>query len=114
MLRSSLPAFLVSATTALVVWALSPLLTGFKEPWDASGIYYSISLLLAGVVSGVIIANSLLAHYVGSIFGQLLYAIVFLPIEPLGIVGLFFVVIWSLLFLVGSYIGLLVRTRAMP
>lgn len=76
MARSSLLTFLVSAATAFAVWALSPLVTGFKEPWDAPGIYYYVALLLAGIVS-----------------------------------GLFFLGMWSLLFLGGAHVGSLGRTR---
>ncbi len=113
MILSALPAFLVASATAFAVWALSPWLTGYKEPWDAPSFYYPGGLLLAGMVSGVITAKFLWAHYLGSIFGQFLYELLFLPIGSLAIVGFFFLVVWSLLFLGGAYIGSLVRTRAM-
>ena len=98
--------------TAFVVWALSPWLTGYKEPWDAPGLYYYVALLVAGVVSGFIAAKPLWAHYVGSVFGQFLYGLLFLPMGPLAIVGLLFLALWSLLFLGGAYIGSRIRARA--
>jgi hypothetical protein len=110
---SSVLTLLIAAATAFAVWALSPWFTAFKEPWDAPGLYYSAALLLAGMLSGVIKAKPLWAHYLGSIFGQLLYAMVFLPSGPLAVVGLLFLALWSLLFLAGAYLDALVRTRAL-
>ena len=110
--RSSLLAFLVASATAFVVWALSPWFTGYKEPWDAPGVYYYVALLLAGVVSGLTAAKPLWAHYVGSIFGQFLYGLLFLPLGPLAVVGFLFLVMWSLLFLVGAYLGSRIRSGA--
>ena len=113
MLQSALPTFLVASATAFAIWALSPWLTGYKEPWDAPNFYYPIALLLAGMVSGIITAKFLWAHYLGSIFGQFFYELLFLPMGPFAIVGLLFLVVWSLLFLGGAYVGFLMRTRAM-
>ena len=110
---STVLTFLIASAAAFAVWALSPWFTGFKEPWDAPGFYYSAALLLAGMLSGVINAKPLWAHYLGSIFGQLFYAVVFLPFGPLAVVGLLFLALWSLLFLAGAYLGALVRTRAL-
>ena len=106
-------AFFLASATAFAIWALSPWLTGYKEPWDALGVYYYVALLLAGAVSGLITAKPLWAHYVGSIFGQLLFALLFLPIGPLAVIGLLFLMMWSLLFLVGAYLGSRMRTRVM-
>lgn len=106
-------AFLVASATAFAVWALSPGLTGFEEPWDAPGVYYYVALLVAGAVSGLVTAKPLWALYVGSIFGQLLFGLMFLPIGPLAVIGLLFLFIWSLLFLVGAYFGSRMRTRVM-
>ncbi len=113
MLRSSLPAFLVASATAIAVWALSPWLTRHKEPWDAPGIYYYVALFAAGTVSGLITGKPLWAHYLGSVFGQFLYGLLFLQLGPLAAVGLLFLVLWSLVFLAGAYIGYRVRTRAL-
>lgn len=109
MYRSSLLAFLVASATAFAVWALSPWLTGHQEPWDAPGFYYFLALLAAGNVSGVITGKPLWAHYMGSIFGQLVYGLLFLPLGPLAAVGLLFLVLWSLLFLAGAYVGARLR-----
>ena len=109
---STVLTFLIASATAFAVWALSPWFTGHKEPWDAPGVYYYAALLIAGMLSGLINAKPLWAHYLGSIFGQLFYAVVFLPFGPLAVVGLLFLALWSLLFLAGAYLGALVRARA--
>lgn len=101
--------FLLASATAAVVWALSPWFTGHKEPWDAPGVYYAAALLLAGMLSGLINSRPLWAHFLGAIFGQVLYAVVFLPLGPLAAVGLLFLALWSLLFLAGAYLGRLGR-----
>jgi hypothetical protein len=113
MLRSASFSFLVASATTFAVWALSPWLTGYNEPWDAPGIYYYVALLAAGAVSGLLTGKPLWAQYVGSIFGQLLYGLLFLPLGPLAAAGLLFLVLWSLIFLAGAYIGARMRTRAM-
>lgn len=110
MLRSSLPAFLTASAAAFVVWALSPSLTGFQEPWDAPGVYYYAALFVAGTVSGFIADKPLWAHYVGSIFGQFLYGLLFLTMGPLAAVGLVFLVVWSVIFLGGAYLGARLRS----
>lgn len=110
MRRPSLLAFLIAFTTGFTVWALSPWLTGYKEPWDAPGVYYYAALLLAGMLSGLVIAKPLWAHYTGCIFGQLVYALVFLSLGPLAAVGLLFLIIWSLIFLCGVFLGSRVHT----
>ena len=110
MLRSSLLSFLAASATAFAVWALSPWLTGHIEPWDAPGPYYYVALLMAGMVSGFIAPKQLWAHYAGSIFGQLLFELLFLSPGPLAVVGILFLVLWSFIFLGGAYVGS--RTRS--
>ncbi len=109
MRRSSLLAFLVASAAAFIVWALSPWFTGYPEPWDATGIYYYVALLALGTASGLIAGKPLWAQYVGGVFGQLLYGLLFLPLGPLAAVGLLFLAMWSLLFLAGAYVGSRVR-----
>ena len=110
MTSSSLHAFLIASATSFAVWVLSPWLTGYQEPWDAPGVYYYVALLLAGMVSGFVTAKPLWAHYVGSILGQLVYGLVFLPLGPLAVVGMLFLMLWSFIFLSGAYLGSRVRT----
>lgn len=107
-------AFVVASAASFAVWALSPWLTGYNEPWDAPGAYYYVALLLAGAVSGFFTAKPPhrqgWAQYAGGVFGQVLYGLFFLPMGPLAAVGLIFLGLWSLLFLAGAYGGALLRS----
>jgi len=109
--RSPVVAFPLAALTGAFVWALSPWLTGHTEPWDASGVYYSAALIAAGLVTGLIVPAPLWVLYAGSVFGQFLYLWLFLPSGPLLAVGLIFLLLWSLLFLGGTYLAARIRNR---
>lgn len=106
-----LQALLIATLAGAGIWALSPWLSGQAEPWDAGGLYYSGTLFVAGVLSGFIVPRPLWALYLGVVFGQALYLLVFLPPSPLLAVGVAFLLIWSLLFLAGAYGGARLRTR---
>ncbi|WP_312255835.1 hypothetical protein [Stutzerimonas nitrititolerans] len=110
MSRSWVLPFLIAALAGAAIWALSPLITGQAEPWDA-GLYYSGALLAAGLLSGVAVPKPLWAHYLGGIAGQALYLLLFLPSSPLMAVGLVFLLVWSLLLLGGACAGARVRMR---
>jgi hypothetical protein len=66
------------------VWALSPALTGHREPWDTTRHYYTLGLIVAG---------------------QLLYALTFLESGPLWLVGLVFMWIYGFGISRGSAVG---------
>lgn len=107
--RGPLPAFALSALIGTAIWALSTWTTGTLEPWDAEGFYYVGSLAAGGVISGLANPRPLWAHYAGSVLGQLLYALVFLPVGPLIVLGVGFLLAFSALFLVGAFIGATLR-----
>lgn len=109
--RSLIIPFLVAALAGAVVWALAPMATGHAEPWDAGGLYYPAALLLAGLLAGFVIPGPLWMLYVGGVAGQFLYMILFLPAGPLIVVGVAFLLLWSLLLLGGAYAGSRLRRR---
>lgn len=109
--RSSILSFLLAALAGAAIWALSSLFTGHAEPWDAGGTYYPAALFLAGLLSGLLAAKPLWVLYLGSIVGQAMYMLLFLPSGPLMVVGLAFLALWSLLFIGGAYVGSRVRSR---
>lgn len=49
--------------------------------------------------------------YLGGLVGKALYLLLFLPPSPLMAVGLVFLLVWSLLLLVGACAGARIRTR---
>jgi hypothetical protein len=84
-------------------------LSGHAEPWDAEGAYYPASLLLAGLLSGFIRPQYFWVHYLGVIFGQLTFMLLFVPGGPLIIVGIAFLAVYSLITLAGAAAGVGVR-----
>ena len=104
-------AIAVSALLSGAVWALSPWLVGHLEPWDADGPFYPLALLVAGVVAGLLIPGPLWAHYLGACIGQFAYEMLFLDVGPLLVLGLAFLLAYSVVFLLGAAIGGYGRAR---
>lgn len=111
--RSRAFAFLIAAFAGAAIWALSPWLTGHAEPWDAGGVYYTAALIGTGLLTGLIVPKPLWALYTGGVFGQFMYLLL-LPSGPLIAVGLVFLLLWSLLFPGGAYLGARVRSSRRP
>jgi hypothetical protein len=105
---------LLSATAAAMVWALSPWVTGQWEPWDANGVYYPAALLVGGALVGLLSPRPLWAHYLGAFVGQLGYELVALRAGPLFVLGMVFLLGYTMVFLVGAAIAGLVRRRLAP
>jgi len=109
--RSVLRSLLLAALAGAAIWGLSPLVTGHVEPWDAGGLYYTLALALGGGLCGSVTPKPLWPLYIGCVAGQILYLLGWLPTGPLLPVGLMFVLLWSLVFLVSAYVGSRARTR---
>jgi hypothetical protein len=92
----------VSVVAGASIWALSPWLVGYPEPWDADGQFYVLALLFAGSVSGWLSPRPLWAQYFGAFVGQLGYEVIFLRVGPLFILGAAFLLGYSLIFLVAA------------
>lgn len=95
--------FSIAMPAGAAIWALSPLVGGHAEPWDG-GLYYSAALILAGLVATLVAPGPLWALYIGCIAGQVLFVLMALPLEPLLLVGLGFLLAWSLLFLASAWL----------
>jgi hypothetical protein len=111
MKRRAALAFVVAAVLSGSIWALSPLLAGDAEPWDSDGPYYAAALVLAGAASGAAVPRSLWAHYLGAVAGQLGYELLFLPGGPLLLVGVLFLLVYSILFLAAAAFAAYLRVR---
>lgn len=99
----------LSALAGAAIWALAPLLTGQQEPWDSDGVYYPVSLFAAGIVLGMIGPRVIWAHAIGIVLGQFLYMLIFLPLGPLMILGVVFLIGYSLFTLGGAGLGAAIR-----
>ncbi|OGI68757.1 MAG: hypothetical protein A2W18_14435 [Candidatus Muproteobacteria bacterium RBG_16_60_9] len=106
--------FLVAVVASALIWALSPLLAGHAEPWDADGPYYIGALLVAGLIAGVVAPKSPWAHYLGSVVGQLGYELLFLDIGPLILLGGVFLLGFSLIFFVAAVAAAYTRNKVWP
>jgi hypothetical protein len=93
------------------IWALSPSITGHKEPWDATGYYYVAALSLGGLVSGLFAPESLWTHYVGSLLGQIIWALLSINVGPFFVLGVGLLLTYSMLFLGGAFLGSRLRSR---
>lgn len=102
---------LVSAAVGAVIWALSPWVTGHREPWDAAGIYYVVALFVGGLVAGVLSPRPLWAHYVGAFIGQIGYEVLFLRVGPLFILGAAFLLGYTIIFSIGAAVAAQLRGR---
>ena len=96
---------------AAAVWALSVPLTGKAEPWDAQGPYYLLALAVAGALSAAIIPKHLLAQYVGAVVGQAAYELAFLKIGALFVLGLAFLLGYSIIFVTAAAVVASFRGR---
>lgn len=65
--------FAVGVLLGGLIWALSRRVTGFEEPWDATGFYYFFCLFGAGGVSTLVYARSWLYGTLGVYLGQVAY-----------------------------------------
>ena len=101
----------VSVVAGALIWALSPWLVGHSEPWDAGGQFYGISLSIAGSVSGWLCPRPFWAHYFGAFVGQLVYEVIFLRVGPLFILGVAFLLGYSLIFLGAAAAAAYLRAR---
>ena len=108
------------AIAGFFVWAVSPWLTGHKEPWDADGPlyralaipYYFWYVFAVGVVAGAAIPRWFWACPVGMYIGQANAIILLLRPDPLSEALLGFLVMLPLmsgLTLMGSSIGAATR-----
>ena len=102
---------LIAAGVGGLVWALSPWLSGHHEPWDAEGFYYAAALAVAGAVSGLVSPRPIWAQYLGAVLGQAAFELIFLPGGPLFLLGVAFMLGYSLIFVVTAALAGYLRLR---
>lgn len=101
--------FIFSFIAGMFIWALSPEIARHTEPWDSETLYYPLALLLAGLISGYLWPRKFRMHYLGIVSGQLAYMLIFISLDPLMIVGVGFLAVYSLLSLAGVMGGVRIR-----
>ena len=97
--------FVASFLIGGIIWAASPMISGFIEPWDADSPYYFVSLAGSGLVLGVWSPVKIWVHYLGAMLGQLAYLLVFIDASPFFLLGVLFLMGYTFLVLIGAFIG---------
>jgi hypothetical protein len=109
--RSS--AFLLGLALGAAIWLLSPVISGHREPWDAEGGYYAGALVCTGIVGGLLVPQHWAGVAIGILAGQALVLMGGVVAEPanggLWPLGLIFLVLYSVLGLVGVGVGTWLR-----
>lgn len=88
---------MVGMAVSAAILAVSPFVTGLLEPWDSAGSYYFIAMLFAGVVGSIMYPKNFTVFLTGIFLGQLIYSVLFLPLGPLFIVGIFVMAFYTLI-----------------
>ena len=101
--------FLLAALASAAIWALTPMLTNYREPWDSEGIFYPLALAIAGAVTGAIAPRPRWAHYLGSFTGQLGYELSFLRVGPLVLIGAAFLLVYCAIFALAAALAGFIR-----
>ena len=101
--------FLLAVLTSAAIWALTPVLTNHREPWDSEGGFYLAALGIAGAVAGAIAPRPLWAHYAGAFTGQLGYELIFLRVGPLVLIGAMFLLVYCAIFTLAAALAAFVR-----
>ncbi|MDT0605255.1 hypothetical protein, partial [Thalassotalea castellviae] len=88
--KDLLISFILPFFLGFMIWFFSPEITGKIEPWDSGSLYYLISLILIGVVTGLLSTKYFSLVYFGCIslvylavvLSQILFLNYFLPYPP--------------------------------
>jgi hypothetical protein len=101
--------FLLAAAAGATIWALSVLITGKREPWDANSLYYFGSLFVVGLIIGFMRPHGIWMIYLGVFIGQLAYMLLFLPLGGLFVLGILFLAACAFISLLGAKLGVIAR-----
>ena len=102
-----------AAISAGFVWFLFSNTNEQIEPWDSQAGPYAACLIFVGLLNGVIFKGPVWAQYVGAVVGQFLAMLVLGQLGALIIIGLLFLMLYTLLFLAGAFFGSALR-RSIP
>jgi hypothetical protein len=105
MKRDMTASFLVSSAFGFLIWALSPIVTGSIEPWDASSLFYIAALIVAGFIVGLLFPRRLWPVLVGIATGQFIYMLLFTAKGPLIAVGVAALFVYGLLALGAAFVA---------
>jgi hypothetical protein len=98
---------LAGAAGGAVIWLASPLVTGYREPWDAPGPYYALSLGGLGVLLGALVPRLFWLAPLAGFGGQFVVfgSRALLPPQEFWLLGLIVLVMYSGLIVLGAVVG---------
>lgn len=112
--RQSSVSFALSFVAGTAIWALSPVVTGHTEPWDAGTSFYIAALLGTGLVVGFICPRKIWPVWVGLASGEFAYMLVFLPKGPLIALGFVFCFTFGVHAAAGAFVSSRLRRALSP
>jgi hypothetical protein len=103
--------FVAGAAGGALIWLVSPVVTGYREPWDSPGPYYALSLGGLGIMLGALAPRLFWLAPLAGFCGQFVVfaSRALLPPEELWPLGLTVLVIYAGIIAVGALVGALGR-----
>jgi len=103
--------FLAGAAGGALIWLASPVVTGYREPWDAPGPYFALSLSGLGIMLGALAPRLFWLAPLAGFGGQFVVfaSRALLPPQELWLLGLIVLVIYAGIIAVGALVGALGR-----
>lgn len=102
--KDNLVRFIIGVCFGFFIWAISSVITGETEPWDAKGsalYYYPLALFLSGFLGSYFYPINIMSTVVGIFAGQILFIFLF-RFGPLWLIGSIMIALYSLIALLGS------------
>ncbi len=100
--------FGLSVALGALIWIGSRRFTGNVEPWDPPGYYWHIGLLVAGFIPALLSPQRFWLWPLGVLLGQVIIfvpGVIQGPPAPLWPLGIVFLVVYSIVAFVGSFLG---------
>lgn len=99
--------FLAGASGGALIWLASPVMTGHREPWDAAGPYYTLSLGALGIVLGALAPRLFWLAVLAGLSGQFLVfaSQALLPPQELWLLGVVALITYAGIILIGALVG---------
>jgi hypothetical protein len=101
--------FLAGTAGGALIWLASPLMTGYREPWDAPGPYYTLSLGCLGIVLGALAPRLFWLAGLAGLFGEFLVfaSRALVPPQELWVLGMVALIVYAGVILLGAVVGAL-------
>jgi hypothetical protein len=98
--------FLAGTAGGALIWLASPVITGYREPWDTPGPYYTLSQGCLGALLGGLAPRLFWLAVLGGLCGQFLVFATqaLLPPQELWVLGVVALVAYASVILLGAVV----------